>query len=164
MATEIEGDPLNPAERSARVHGKIELGVPTTNWVQSNTTALTADNSGSPITAPALDTATHFDVDVSGCTTMLIRLVYTSVAALTVDAIVQAIGIDDNGMAANLYDANGDNQLTLQSDYTNDLVIASGLKATAPVEVDCDGHHFMRVGIVRIPATASVAFIQVKAK
>ncbi len=164
--TIVGGDPLPPNVHMQEVYGKIETGSATTNWINVMNDATIVDGDGTNLIAdPAsLNTTRHFLLDTQGSVTAMLRLLYTAVGALAVNAKIQVWGIDENGAIGTLYDSGGNKILTLTSNYTYDVVNPGTTKATEPVEVDCDAYRYILVGIVTPPSVVVTALIQAKLK
>lgn len=121
----------------------VEAMVPVSvlsDWVDICTAPEAADNSGSTVVAPLGITRAEqnrlFNRGVG--TTLQIRLKYDDGAGSLTAPVVQPFGFDGNNSPQKLVDANGDHELTLTLDGTNDVQDGT-YKYSQPVEVDMDG-------------------------
>ena len=110
------------------------------DWVDVCTAPETADNSGSTIVSPlAITRDDQNRLYNSGVgTTLQIRLKYDDGATTLTSPVVQPFGFDGNDSPHKLVNADGDHELTLTLDGTNDVQDGT-YKYSQPVEVDMDG-------------------------
>lgn len=110
------------------------------DWVDVCTAPETADNSGSTVVAPLGITreAQNRIYNHGVGTTLQIRLKYDDGAGTLTSPVVQPFGFDGNNSPQKLVNADGDHELTLTLDATNDVQDGT-YKYSQPVEVDMDG-------------------------
>lgn len=72
------------------------------------------------------------------CTTLQVRLKYRTSVAVTVEPVIQVFGCTAGGSYQRLLNGDGQHQLTLDVDATNDVVDGTW-SYSQPVEVDVDG-------------------------
>lgn len=110
------------------------------DWVEICDAPETADNSGSTVVNPgAITRSAQNKLYNHGVGTSLqIRLKYDTGAGTLTSPVIQAFGFDGNGLPQRLKDKDGNHELTLTLDGTND-VRDSSFKYSAIAEVDMDG-------------------------
>jgi len=139
------------------------------DWVDVCTEPEEADNSGSTVVAPLSITreAQNRLYNHGIGTSAQIRLKYDDGAGTLTNPVVQPFGFDGNDSPQKLVNADGDHELTLTIDATNDVQDGT-YKYTAPVEVDMDGCASILVAIKTAfnagTGTENNATIQVRVK
>jgi len=118
------------------------------DWVDICTAPEAADNAGSTVVAPlAITRAEQNRLRNHGYgTTLQIRLKYDDGIGTVTSPVVQPFGFDGNNAPQRLVDAEGEHELTLTIDLTNDVQDGT-YGYTAPVEVDMDGNASVLVAV-----------------
>lgn len=139
------------------------------DWIDICSAPETADNSGNTIVAPlGIVRAEQNRLYNNGVGTSLqIRLKYDDGAETLTSPVVQPFGFDGNDSPQRLVNADGDHELTLTIDATNDVQDGT-YKYTQPVEVDMDGSASVLVAVKTAfnagTGTEDNATIQVRVK
>lgn len=139
------------------------------DWVDVCDAPETADNSGSTVVNPGGITrsAQKLLQNRGVGTSVQVRLKYDVGASTLTNPVVQVFGFDGNGVPTKLRDKDGNHELTLTLDATND-VRDSLFKYSVPVEVDMDGCSSILVAVKTAFAassgTVSNSTIQVRVK
>ena len=137
--------------RTERNMPDVPLIVPVSvisDWVDVCTEPETADNAGSTVVALLSITrdANNRLYNQGVGTSLQIRLKYDDGAGTLTSPVVQPFGFDGNDSPQRLVNADGDHELTLTIDATNDVQDGT-YKYTQPVEVDMDGCQSVLVAV-----------------
>jgi hypothetical protein len=136
------GEAISPRTRIGNTHPDVPEMVPVSilsDWVDVCTAPETADNSGSTVVAPLGLTREELKrlYNRGRGTTLQIRLKYDDGISAVTSPVVQPFGFDGNDAPMRLRDAEGEHELELTIDLTNDVQDGT-YGYTEPVEVDMD--------------------------
>ena len=156
----------NSASNRVREAGLVVPVSAESDWVTVIDSVKTADNGGGTIVDPVteIDGTDRHQFDPGGrFTQLLVRMAYTTAGTGIVDPVVQLFGLDSTNEPLRLTDSDGNHELTLAVDATNDVRDGT-LSYTEAKTVDLQGCIKMLAGVKTLASGTGLTVAKLEVK